>query len=607
MGTETLKPVTKIIQHLASCNKSTRDKAIKLLKSWFPSQPEISDEQMRKIWKGLFYCVWHSDKQQVQLELINNLSSLLVTFDDLNLSVQYFEVFLVTMRREWSGIDYLRLDKFYLLIRKFLYQFFNLLKKNGWDIEVMERLMGVLEVKTLFSADGYPAHGVNYHICEIFFEELKAFIPLSLDVFKFDVLVKPFLLVLKKSTDKILLNKIRTGMFEFLLRHGKKLLEFKKSNGSSENVEAEVEFFGTIALTFSLSAKLFALGSSEDCLQGNRKVLFGLHENFEKLEKELANSKVKIGAFVVKKGVDDDEEIPDLVPITGLKVGYDEVMAEQAEVDINGSADKSSKKKGKKAKKDSSGKREQAEVMAEQAEVDINGSADKSSKKKGKKAKKDSSGEGKKDSSGEGKKDSSGEGKKDSSGGKNSKKSKKGSSGKDANENEGTRDTSSSIIDFNETVISNLQMQFEKVAAEVGMDLIDTSSEVLPTLPINGTVSKKRKRARSADRMSSLGKDVSGGGLTEKSGEKSAKKVRFSMKSNIVWKPQTPLPPQSLRLPPSATPRGSALKKGLSPGPIRESALVPKMVNQRPSTVKKVRKSPKGAAPTVKRLRKMRF
>ncbi|KAI3830354.1 hypothetical protein MKW92_030883 [Papaver armeniacum] len=570
MGTETLKPVTKIIQHLASCNKSTRDKAIKLLKSWFPSQPEVSDEQMRKIWKGLFYCVWHSDKQQVQLELINNLSSLLVTFDDLNLSVQYFEVFLITMRREWSGIDYLRLDKFYLLIRKFLHQFFNLLKKNGWDIEVMERLMGVLEVKTLFSADGYPAHGVNYHISEIFFEEFKAFIPLSLDVFKFDVLVKPFLLVLKKSTDKIFLNKIRTGMFEFLLKNGKKLLEFKKSNGSSENVEAEVEFFGTMALTFSLSAKLFALGSSEDCLQGNRKVLFGLHENFEKLEKELANSKVKIGARVVKKGVDDDEEIPDLVPITGLKVGSDEVMTEQAAVDINGSADKSSKKKGKKAKKDSSGK-------------------------------------DKKDSSGKGKKDSSGEGKKDSSGGKKSKKSKKRSSGKDANENEGTGDTSSSIIDFNETVISNLQMQFEKVAAEVGMDLIDTSSEVLPTLPINGTVSKKRKRARSADRMSSLGKDVSGGGLTEKSGEKSAKKVRFSMKSNIVWKPQTPLPPQSLRLPPSATPRGSALKKGLSPGPIRESALVPKMVNQRPSAVKKVRRSPKGAAPTVKRLRKMRF
>ncbi|KAI3932662.1 hypothetical protein MKW98_012633 [Papaver atlanticum] len=567
MGTETLKPVTKIIQHLASCNKSTRDKAIKLLKSWFPSQPEVSDEQMRKIWKGLFYCVWHSDKQQVQLELINNLSSLLVTFDDLNLSVQYFEGFLITMRREWSGIDYLRLDKFYLLIRKFLHQFFNLLKKNGWDIEVMERLMGVLEVKTLFSADGYPAHGVNYHISEIFFEELKAFIPVSLDVFKFDVLVKPFLLVLKKSTDKILLNKIRTGMFEFLLKNGKKLLEFKKSNGSAENVDAEVEFFGTIALTFSLSAKLFALGSSEDCLQGNRKVLFGLHENFEKLEKELANSKVKIGALLVKKGVDDDEEIPDLVPITGLKVGSDEVMAE----------------------------------------VDINGSADKSSKKKGKKGKKDSSGKGKKDSSGKGKKDSSGEGKKDSSGGKISKKSKKGLSGKDADGNEGTADTSSSIIDFNETVISNLQMQFEKVAAEVGMDLIDTSSEVLPTLPINGTVSKKRKRARSADRMNSLGKGVSGGGLTEKSGEKSAKKVRFSMKSNIVWKPQTPLPPQSLRLPPSATPRGSALKKGLSPGPIRESALVPKMVNQRPSAVKKVRKSPKGAAPTVKRLRKMRF
>ncbi|MCL7022430.1 hypothetical protein MKW94_003223 [Papaver nudicaule] len=556
MVTETLKPVKKIIQHLASCSKSTRDKAIKLLKSWFPSQPEVSDEQMRKIWKGLFYCIWHSDKQQVQLELINNLSSLLVTFDDLNLSVQYFEVFLITMRREWSGIDYLRLDKFYLLIRKFMHQFFNLLKKNRWDLELLERLMDVLEVKTLFSADGYPAHGVNYHISEIFFEELKVFMPVKLDTF--EVMMKPFLLVLKNSNDKILLTKIRTSMFEVLLKNGKKLLELKKSGITPETVVAEVELFGTIALTFGLSGKLFALGSSEDCLQGNRKVLFGLHESFEKLEKELANSKVKIGEPVVKGGVDDDEEIPDLVPIPELKFSSDEVMAaEQAGVDMNGSAEKSSKKKGKKAKKDSSGK---------------------------------------------GKKDSSGKGEKDSSGSKNSKKSKKGSSGKDANENEDT-EASPGIIDFNETVISNLQMQFEKVAAEVGMDLIDSSPEALPTLPINTTVSKKRKRARSAERKSSLSKDVSGGGLTEKSGEKTAKKVRFSMKSNIVWKPQTPLPPQSLRLPPSATPRGSALKKGLSPGPIRESALASK---QRPGAVK-VRKASKGSTPVVKRLRKMRF
>ncbi|KAJ7533330.1 hypothetical protein O6H91_13G043600 [Diphasiastrum complanatum] len=47
-----------------------------------------------------------------------------------------------------------------------------------------------------------------------------------------------------------------------------------------------------------------------------------------------------------------------------------------------------------------------------------------------------------------------------------------------------------------------------------------------------------------------------------------AKKVRFSLKNNVVWKPDGPLPPLSVRLPPLAMPRGSALKKGLSPGPI---------------------------------------
>lgn len=44
----------------------------------------------------------------------------------------YFSVFLGTMRREWFGIDRLRLDKFMMLVRKFVHALFESLQAQKW-------------------------------------------------------------------------------------------------------------------------------------------------------------------------------------------------------------------------------------------------------------------------------------------------------------------------------------------------------------------------------------------------------------------------------------------------------------------------------------------
>jgi hypothetical protein len=44
----------------------------------------------------------------------------------------YFRVFFATMRREWFGIDRLRLDKFLMLVRKFVQQTFVHLRNTDW-------------------------------------------------------------------------------------------------------------------------------------------------------------------------------------------------------------------------------------------------------------------------------------------------------------------------------------------------------------------------------------------------------------------------------------------------------------------------------------------
>lgn len=529
---------SSLIKHLASCNQSTREKALKLLKTWLPNQSQVSDDNMKKIWKGLFYCVWHADKLPVQTELIGRLSSLLVSLD-LPVSIHYFSVFLLTMRREWYGIDGLRLDKFYLLIRKFMHNFFQLMKKNSWDLELSRRLMGVLEERTFFADDELQGNGVNYHIASVFLEELKPFLPLRSETL--DILLKPFFSVMLKSHDKVCLGKIKSNILDVLLKTGKSLLNAKKS-GDDVDSRDDLMLFGTIALTMGFSTKLYDLGSSPECVQGNRKVVFELQQAFSKLEKDLACSGIELSISAVDEV--ENDHVPCLIPIPANE---GEAVGSRA-----------SNKAAKKERSDGSVKKAKKEVS--------DGS--------GKKAKKEGS---------------------DGSGKKSKKKKAKCSPVSVVNENvtvasngetNDGEESDGNLINFNGSVISNLQMQFEKVAAEVGgLDNDGTSALDLPETLVNDSVSRKRKR-----------------GKNKAVAEKSAKKVSFSMKNNLVWKPQCPLPPQSLRIPPSVTPRGSALKKGIPPGPVME--MIPMI--KKAKVAKKGRKGIKSISPATKRLKKLK-
>ncbi|XP_031251933.1 ribosomal RNA processing protein 1 homolog [Pistacia vera] len=557
------KAGASLIKQLASCHKPTRDKALRLLlNTWLPAQTQISDNDMKKLWKGLFYCVWHADKLPVQTQLIQNLSSILAALP-LPLSIQYFSVFFLTMRSEWPGIDALRLDKFYLLIRTFLRYFFEIFKKHSGDLEISRRLTRVL-IDNCFLVEGkVKGDGVNYHVVSIFVEELSPFLPLRKEAV--EEVFGPFISVMGKGQDKVLLGKIKSGVFEVLLKMGNKLLEMKKS-GCEVDLSDDVVKLGTIAMVMGFSAKFFEFGSSVECFQGNRKVLFGLHEEFLKLEKDLESSRIVIS--IPEVNVDDEnDEVPELVPINNdmeVDASADGVVLRSASKVL---------KKCKKAKK-------------------VSGGSDEKEKKHKKKKKKSNS---------------------VSDFGSEYGATDKGeenvvSTALDISNDEHSADPN--LISFNVSVISNLQMQFEKVAAEVGLDSNVERACDLPNIAVNGTVSKKRKRAKSANGKQSqnpeadqVDAEVS---LSAKSREKSAKKVRFSMKNNLVWKPQSPLPPQSLRLPPSVTPRGSALKKGVAPGPIREMPLAIKKAKQRAKSAKKARKVVKIVNPAHKSVKKLK-
>ncbi|CAL1414025.1 unnamed protein product [Linum trigynum] len=548
-----------LIKQLAASDNRTRSRSLRaLLSTWLPSQSSLSDEDMRKLWKGLFYCLWHSDKLPAQAHLIDRLASLIPTLDS-TFSAHYFSVFLLTMRREWSGIDFLRLDKFYLLMRRVFRSVFLMLKKNSWDLELSNRFMGIVVERTFLADDKFPGNGVNYHIASCFLDELKPFLPLGKPVV--EALLAPFSSVMGKVVDKVLVGKIKGNVFDELLNMGRGLLEFKKSHPNDDCESKDVVLLGTIALTMGFSARFYELGSSAECRQGNRKVLLGLHEEFMKLEKALALSGIEISLPEVNgdgtddNDEDDDDEVPTLVPIdTQMK----EVEGQ------NGGVGKKESKKSKKRSKDSS---------------DNDGKDEKKKKKK--------------------KKNKS---KKEKDGGSDAEEVP---NGEEFSSDEKSTDVESDAITFDDAVIANLQKQFEKVAAEVGMDDGVGSSLELVEVKGNGHLTKKRKRTKSKNgKQPDNVESKDQGDTAAKSEEKSVKKVRFAMKNNLVWKPHSPLPPESLRIPPSSTPRGSALKKGIPPGPIREMPSAANKAKKRAKSVKVGVKARRGVPPTVRRLKK---
>ncbi|MCO5613867.1 hypothetical protein L7F22_068145 [Adiantum nelumboides] len=172
---------------LASTEKSIRDEAIHSLSAYL-SQADtlnaepLSDLEMAKLWKGIFYCFWMSDKPRVQQALANEMAEIPLSIQKSlknkkeisNTSWQFFEGFLDSMVREWWGLDKWRVDKFMMLVRRFINAGFRLLDLQGYEKESIARFTAML-IKPggiLQANDVKTPNGLMYHVCDIYLEEL---------------------------------------------------------------------------------------------------------------------------------------------------------------------------------------------------------------------------------------------------------------------------------------------------------------------------------------------------------------------------------------------------------------------------------------------------
>ena len=72
----------KFAQRLAANDPKVREKAVKKFRKWIQgSYQSLTELDMLRLWKGLHYCFWMSDKPLLQEELAENISNIVHCFD----------------------------------------------------------------------------------------------------------------------------------------------------------------------------------------------------------------------------------------------------------------------------------------------------------------------------------------------------------------------------------------------------------------------------------------------------------------------------------------------------------------------------------------------
>ncbi|XP_041128009.1 ribosomal RNA processing protein 1 homolog A-like [Polyodon spathula] len=211
-------PEIQFAQKLASNEKPIRTRALKKLRKYLSIRSQkpaggFSNDELLKIWKGLFYCMWMQDKPLMQEELAAVISRLIHSLQKTDAQYLFLETFLQTMNREWNGIDRLRLDKFYKLIRMVLRQSFELLKRGSWDESLVERFGCILSTQVLSAASGAPS-GIQFHILDIYMEELATVGAEELTAEQNLKFIDPFCKIAAKTKDHLLMQAVAHSIFD---------------------------------------------------------------------------------------------------------------------------------------------------------------------------------------------------------------------------------------------------------------------------------------------------------------------------------------------------------------------------------------------------------
>ena len=238
---------------MAHSDLSIRTANLRRLSSFLHRRTPITPTDLQKIYKGLFYLFWLADKPLPQQAMAERLAAM----QDGMRQVRWLDVvrgFWVMIRREWTGIDRLRLDKYMTWVRCMLAHSLRYLGKRHWDEALVQQWMDVMAELPL--ANNQQQRGLFLHVADIFVTELGRVLEedgvAELTWAVVERLLQPFWDVVSTCTDASMVKRVEEEVFEALYHTAEEQEEGRST--LHELMQANAD---------KMAEKLFALASDK--------------------------------------------------------------------------------------------------------------------------------------------------------------------------------------------------------------------------------------------------------------------------------------------------------------------------------------------------------
>uniref|UniRef100_A0A8B9R0A5 RRP1B protein n=1 Tax=Anas platyrhynchos TaxID=8839 RepID=A0A8B9R0A5_ANAPL len=234
-------PEVQFAQRLAANEKRIRDRAVKKLRGYISGRTQrpdggFSQDELLKIWKGLFYCMWMQDKPLLQEELANNIAQLIHVIQNTEARHLFIQTFCFTKKSIPITAHQLFMNacnRFCTLqlIRLILRQSFEVLKRN-------ENYLLQLLMKEVMDPDSNTPNGIKFHLIDIYLQELAKVGAKELTADQNLKFIEPFCKFVAKSKDHSVMHAVASGILEVIVDQSPYAIEdLMKELGSDSDGE----------------------------------------------------------------------------------------------------------------------------------------------------------------------------------------------------------------------------------------------------------------------------------------------------------------------------------------------------------------------------------
>lgn len=221
------------------------------LTKFLKAQRKFDELELQKLWRGLFYSMWFSDRPRTQQRLADDLAGLLMVINSKNF-FGFLKAFWVIMAREWDSIDKHRVDKFYLLIRRYVAAALRRLQQEEWDEGWLKEYNDLVRQVPLNPHDMKVPNALRLHMFDIYIDEMERVFNESLDdddeqidatTFPIKTLLEPVHEIVQNSKQKLIRQNGKSYILDDPRLKQWGAVE-KDEDDSSDDEEEEEEWSG---------------------------------------------------------------------------------------------------------------------------------------------------------------------------------------------------------------------------------------------------------------------------------------------------------------------------------------------------------------------------